>query len=90
VSWTGNRGFADTDAAMITCGFPTINRSAQRRAAGEGLARPITCQVCAGHHANPSSTMAELSGVALSTAQGWVAKARTRGLLPPGRRGRAG
>jgi len=40
--------------------------------------------------ANPSATMAELSGVALSTAQGWVAKARTRGLLPPGRRGRAG
>ncbi|CAN5386179.1 hypothetical protein BH11ACT1_BH11ACT1_21840 [soil metagenome] len=40
--------------------------------------------------ANPSATMAELSGVALSTAQGWVAKARARGLLPPGRRGRAG
>ncbi|KAE8764684.1 hypothetical protein [Georgenia thermotolerans] len=39
---------------------------------------------------NPSATMAELSGVALSTAQGWVAKARARGLLPPGRRGRAG
>ena len=39
---------------------------------------------------NPSATMAELNGVALSTAQGWVAKARTRGLLPPGRRGRAG
>jgi hypothetical protein len=40
--------------------------------------------------ANPSATMAEISGVALSTAQGWVAKARARGLLPPGRRGRAG
>ncbi|MGV8910773.1 MAG: hypothetical protein ACOH1Y_17495 [Propionicimonas sp.] len=40
--------------------------------------------------ANPSATMAELSGVALSTAQGWVAKARTRALLPPGRRGRPG
>jgi hypothetical protein len=39
---------------------------------------------------NPSATMAELNGVALSTAQGWVAKARTRGLLPPGRRGRPG
>jgi hypothetical protein len=39
---------------------------------------------------NPSATMAELNGVALSTAQGWVAKARARGLLPPGRRGRAG
>lgn len=39
---------------------------------------------------NPSATMAEISGVALSTAQGWVTRARARGLLPPGRRGRAG
>lgn len=39
---------------------------------------------------NPSATMAQINGVALTTAQGWVAKARTRGLLPPGRRGRAG
>ncbi|MWB97895.1 hypothetical protein [Agromyces seonyuensis] len=40
--------------------------------------------------ANPSATMAEINSVALSTAQGWVTKARERGLLPPGRRGRAG
>lgn len=40
--------------------------------------------------ANPSATMAQINGVALSTAQGWVTKARERGLLPPGRRGRAG
>ncbi|WP_394553103.1 hypothetical protein ACDF64_01930 [Agromyces sp. MMS24-JH15] len=39
---------------------------------------------------NPSATMAQVNGVALSTAQGWVTKARERGLLPPGRRGRAG
>lgn len=39
---------------------------------------------------NPSATMAEINGVALSTAQGWVAKARSCWLLPPGRRGRAG
>lgn len=39
---------------------------------------------------NPSATIAEINNVALSTAQGWVAKARSRGLLPPGRRGRAG
>ncbi|MEJ3403928.1 hypothetical protein WDJ51_04225 [Rathayibacter sp. YIM 133350] len=39
---------------------------------------------------NPSATMAQINGVALSTAQGWVTKARERGLLPPGRRGRAG
>ncbi|MHB1065782.1 MAG: hypothetical protein ACYC1Z_15055 [Georgenia sp.] len=39
---------------------------------------------------NPSATMAQINGVALSTAQGWVAKTRSRGLLPPGRRGRAG
>lgn len=40
--------------------------------------------------ANPSATMAQINGVALSTAQGWVTKARDRSLLPPGRRGRAG
>lgn len=39
---------------------------------------------------NPSATIAEINDVALSTAQGWITKARTRGLLPPGRRGRAG
>jgi hypothetical protein len=39
---------------------------------------------------NPSATMAQINGVALSTAQGWITKARERGLLPPGRRGRAG
>lgn len=39
---------------------------------------------------NLSTTMAEINGVALSTAQGWITKARERGLLPPGRRGRAG
>lgn len=39
---------------------------------------------------NPPARMADSSGVALSTAQGWVAKARARGLLPPERRGRAG
>lgn len=39
---------------------------------------------------NPSATMAQINGVALTTAQGWVAKSRARGLLPPGRRGRAG
>lgn len=39
---------------------------------------------------NPSATMAHINGVALSTAQGWITKARERGFLPPGRRGRAG
>lgn len=39
---------------------------------------------------NPTAEMAEINAVALSTAQGWVAKARSRNLLPPGRRGRAG
>ena len=39
---------------------------------------------------NPSATMAEINGVALSTTQGWITKARERGLLPPGRRGRPG
>ncbi|MGW9827733.1 hypothetical protein ACUXNS_002763 [Brevibacterium pityocampae] len=39
---------------------------------------------------NPTARMAELNRVPLSTAQGWVARARSKGLLPPGRRGRAG
>lgn len=39
---------------------------------------------------DPTARMAELSRVPLSTAQGWVARARSKGLLPPGRRGRAG
>lgn len=39
---------------------------------------------------NPTATMSRISNVPLSTAQGWVARARRRGLLPPGRRGRAG
>lgn len=39
---------------------------------------------------NPSATMANISGVAVKTAQGWVTRARARGLLPPGRQGRAG
>jgi hypothetical protein len=47
-------------------------------------------RLAANGDANPSATMAAISGVALSTAQGWVTKARGRGLLPPGRRGRAG
>lgn len=39
---------------------------------------------------NPTARMAEISRVPLSTAQGWVARARRKALLPPGRRGRAG
>lgn len=38
---------------------------------------------------NPTAKMAEISRVPLPTAQGWVACYRTKGLLPPGRRGRA-
>lgn len=39
---------------------------------------------------NPNATIAQINGVTLSTAQGWVTKARDRGLLPPGRRGAPG
>jgi len=39
---------------------------------------------------NPTATMARNSNVPLSTVQGWVARARRKALLPPGRRGRAG
>lgn len=40
--------------------------------------------------ANPSARMADISRVPLSTAQGGVARARRKGLLPPARCGRAG
>lgn len=39
---------------------------------------------------NPTEAIAGINGVPLATAKGWVTRARARGLLPPGRRGRAG
>lgn len=35
----------------------------------------------------PPVTMAKINGVADATARGWLVRARSRGLLPPGRRG---
>lgn len=35
----------------------------------------------------PAVTMAKINGVAHATAQGWLVRTRSRGLLPPGRRG---
>ncbi len=37
--------------------------------------------------AAPAVTMAKINGVAHATAQGWLVRTRSRGLLPPGRRG---
>lgn len=39
---------------------------------------------------NPTGEMAFINGVPVATAKGWVTRARARGLLPPGRRGRPG
>lgn len=39
---------------------------------------------------NPAAEMARINDVPLRTAQGWLVKARSLGLLPPGRRGRRG
>lgn len=39
---------------------------------------------------NPSAEIARINEVPLSTAQGWLVKVRSLGLLPPGRRGRRG
>lgn len=39
---------------------------------------------------NPAAEIARINDVPLSTAQGWLVKARNLGLLPPGRRGRRG
>ena len=98
------RLFAITRTTTITGGkiaLPSGRRVAERdllKPLGDPKQTPDFYELVALQHgrltasgdANPSATMADLSGVALSTAQGWVAKARTRGLLPPGRRGRAG
>ena len=98
------RLFAMTRTSTITGGkieLPSGRKIAERdllKPLGDPKQTPDFYELVALQHgqltvsgdANPSATMAELSGVALSTAQGWVAKARTRGLLPPGRRGRAG
>lgn len=98
------RLFAMTRTSTITGGkieLPSGRKLAERdllKPLGDPKQTPDFYELVALQHgrltatgdANPSATMAELSGVALSTAQGWVAKARTRGLLPPGRRGRAG
>ena len=98
------RLFAMTRTSTITGGkieLPSGRKVAERdllKPLGDPKQTPDFYELVALQHgrltakgnANPSATMAELSGVALSTAQGWVAKARARGLLTPGRRGRAG
>lgn len=98
------RLFAMTRTSTITGGkieLPSGRKVAERdllKPLGDPKQTPDFYELVALQHgqltlngdSNPSATMAEISGVALSTAQGWVAKARARGLLPPGRRGRAG
>jgi hypothetical protein len=98
------RLFAVTRTRTITGGkieLPSGRKVAERdllKPLGDPKQTPDFYEVVALQHGrlaargdtNPSATIAQISGVALSTAQGWVAKARTRGLLPPGRRGRAG
>jgi hypothetical protein len=98
------RLFAMTRTSPITGGkiaLPSGRKIAERdllKGLGDPKRTPDFYELVALQHGrlaangdpNPSATMAEISGVALSTAQGWVAKARARGLLPPGRRGRAG
>lgn len=98
------RLFAMTRRSTITGGkieLPSGRKVAERdllKPLGDPKQTPDFYELVALQHgrltakgdANPSATMAELSDVALSTAQGWIAKARARGLLPPGRRGRAG
>lgn len=44
----------------------------------------------AANHGAPSAVIAEQTGAPVATARRWVSMARKRGLLPPGRQGRAG
>lgn len=98
------RQFAVTGASRFEGGTMTMPSGRTLRSAdvmkplGNPKRTPDFYEVVALQHAhlvddgepNPTARMAELSSVPLSTAQGWVARARRKGLLPPGRRGRAG
>lgn len=98
------RQFAVTGATRFTGGKITLPSGRTLRSAevlqplGDPKRTPDFYEVVALQHTrltddgepNPTARMAELSRVPLSTAQGWVARARRKGLLPPGRRGRAG
>lgn len=97
------RQFAVTGASRFTGGTMTMPSGRVLRAEdvlkplGNPKRTPDFYEVALQHtrlvddgEPNPTARMAELSRVPLSTAQGWVARARRKGLLPPGRRGRAG
>lgn len=98
------RQFAVTGATRFEGGTVTLPSGRVLRSAevlkplGNPKRTPDFYEVVALQHArlvddgepNPTARMAEISRVPLSTAQGWVARARRKGLLPPGRRGRAG
>ncbi|MHB1063223.1 MAG: hypothetical protein ACYC1Z_01805 [Georgenia sp.] len=98
------RQFAVTGASRFTGGKITLPSGRVLRSAdvmkplGNPKRTPDFYEVVALQHTrltddgepNPTARMAEISRVPLSTAQGWVARARRKGLLPPGRRGRAG
>ncbi|MFT3969648.1 MAG: hypothetical protein QM695_05015 [Micropruina sp.] len=76
----------------------TLRSSEVLRPLGDPKRTPDFYELVALQHArltddgdpNPTATMAQLANVPLSTVQGWVARTRRKGLLPPGRRGRAG
>ena len=101
---TSSRDYAMLGSLPVTTAIPAVNSG--RKVSERDLLKPLRdpkktpdfYELVALQHGrltregdrNPSATMAQINGVALSTAQGWVTKARDRGLLPPGRRGRAG
>ncbi|MGW6444266.1 hypothetical protein [Lentzea sp. NPDC055074] len=71
--------------------FPLITPPAGSRITGEFLetvARAYRLAVLKGLH--PAPAIAELARVSPKTVRKWVAKARERGVLPPGRKGRVG
>jgi hypothetical protein len=71
--------------------FPVIEAPAGRRITDEFLetvARAYAIAVRKGHH--PAPVIADLAQVAPKTVRKWIAKARERGIMPPGRQGRVG
>jgi len=73
----------------LLAGLPESNRRRGGTRLYELVAAVYLAQVDAGVR-TPSAVIASATGCPLPTVQGWVRRARLRGLLPPARRGTAG
>jgi hypothetical protein len=71
--------------------FPVLEPPQGSRITDEFLVQVRRCYaLCLRKGLPPAPTIAELASVSPRTAHKWVSVARTRGIMPPGTRGRAG